>query len=1661
MSYIISVYTKKAFRDFNLPVLDNSDYRIVLAGKEFSLPENIAVDLEVLDGNWKFVKSESYSIIKDGRSYFNVSIKNGDLLRIITNSGIRLSVVITETNENFPVFTKYKVNNDTLTIGSGRLNSIRYDNLGLVSKLHANLFFSNGKCYVEGMGINGVFVGYNRIYERTELKYGECINIFGLKILYLNNVLAVVSYDNDFSVNAQDLRKVSPSISRITKHPEHIEISQSGYETLFHRSPRSVLKLNDEEIEIESPPAMQQKEKRPLLLTIGPSLTMALPMVFGCMLAISAMNAQQGAVSPFMYTGIVTAVSSALIGVIWALVNIRYANKASRDAEMYRVDAYGAYLRKIGDELASLYDENYKIMHKMYPATDACCAFNVNTSELWNRNITHKDFLSVRVGLGDVPFQVKIKVPKQKFSLVNDKLVSEPQKIAESFAKLKGVPICVDLVKRKLVGVVGKNGRCIRIARNIVCQIAANNCYTDVKIIFLHNGKKDAEPWNFIKWFPHTWSNDRKMRYVAIDENEKGDVMYELSAKLRSRIENKKDINSSKIEIPYYVIVADSPELLEADMVSKYILNEEVDCGVSAVILADTCDDLPNQCNYIIQNDEEFCGLYDLQSDVNERIKVKFDKINPLAADEFARRISDIRVSQVESGGGLPNGLDFFEMYNVSSIEEFKVYERWRKSKTYDSMKALVGVKAGGAKCYLDIHEKYHGPHGLVAGTTGSGKSETLQTYILSLAIEYSPIDVAFLIIDFKGGGMANLFSDLPHLAGKITNLSGNQIYRAMVSIKSECKRRQRLFGQFGVNNINAYTRLLKNNDAETPVPHLIIIIDEFAELKREEPDFMRELISVAQIGRSLGVHLILATQKPSGTVDDNIWSNSKFKLCLRVQDRQDSNDMLHRPDAAYITQAGRCYLQVGNDEIFELFQSGYSGGEYDESEIGKENSIATMIDTTGRAALVGNRTKIRNKAARKIEWLIELSKIIGETVKKGGQATVDAIKNPSASLDSLINDVFENIETHRFDYPRSVYNGSRLESYIRFWYLETGDVEFVDPEHVKRVYNRASATGKKLPEVKEKSELDAIVEYLKKVAKENGFENNVELWLPALSNNITLTEIEGYGNEKGEEPGIGNWSIETIVGLCDDPVNQAQYPLNINISRDGHHVICGTVVSGKSTFMQTLIFSLISKYTAEYINIYALDFSNKMLSVFEPLPHVGGIMYENDKEKISKFFTMLNKDIDERKKILKSGSYAQYVMANGVKIPAILIFIDNYAAFREKTGDAYDREIMTLARDGAAYGIFLIISAGGFGSSELPNRIADYIKKVVCLEMGDKYRYGEVLHSLKFDVLPEAGVKGRGITEVEGTFLEFQTALIERTTDDYERNRHITEICEEISKNWMGHRARSIPVIPEKPVWSGMQKNEEFMQSLREECRLPFGYDMQDASVGYVDLSRTFSYLLTGRSRTGKSNTFKVMLASALLKKVDITVIDMQNKLTDQFEGSMRRITEYKDLYDFWKDMVPEFAERNKFKRQLVSKGYTEDEIYVKMEKYPQKFIFITDLAEYVKSLYNLENVKEGDMRGFMENITEKGRGHKIVFISELDLDSVNQMVANKTFSNLLNDAGGVLHGGNPVGQRVFDFSVLPFAEQSKVMRPGVVYVAPEVGDTMVKKYAIPMFGR
>lgn len=274
---------------------------------------------------------------------------------------------------------------------------------------------------------------------------------------------------------------------------------------------------------------------------------------------------------------------------------------------------------------------------------------------------------------------------------------------------------------------------------------------------------------------------------------------------------------------------------------------------------------------------------------------------------QISKVLSNIPIEFEVGISHLPDAISFLEMEKVGKVEQLNILNRWNINDSTSSLKAEIGIDEQGDLMYLDLHEKAHGPHGLIAGTTGSGKSEFIITYILSMCINYSPDDISFILIDYKGGGLALAFENksagviLPHLAGTITNLDKAEMDRTLVSIDSEVKRRQKMFNEarerLGESTIDIYKYQTFYHDGrlDEPIPHLFIICDEFAELKSQQPEFMDNLISVARIGRSLGVHLILATQKPSGVVNDQIWSNSRFKVCLKVQDENDSREMLKR----------------------------------------------------------------------------------------------------------------------------------------------------------------------------------------------------------------------------------------------------------------------------------------------------------------------------------------------------------------------------------------------------------------------------------------------------------------------------------------------------------------------------------------------------------------------------------------------------------------------------------------------------------------------------------------------------------------------------------------------------------------------------------------------
>ena len=675
------------------------------------------------------------------------------------------------------------------------------------------------------------------------------------------------------------------------------DVNKNNYPK-FNRNTRVKLVVDDEKIEVLDPPAKPQKPKTNLLTRLLPSIAM---------IAVGAATAMT---NPFMLI-------SSGVGIVTAIISIVQGKKDFKDNSAERIEKYTKYIENKKQEIEGYRNEEREQLDGIYYNQDVIKKeFADFSSDLFDRMPDDEDFLTVRLGTGAKEAIREVSFKKQERLEVEDDLQEMPEKIHNEYKLLPNAPITCDLKAINALGIIGQEAFRFEIVKNIIFDICARQFHTDVGMFFVCE-KEHFGKLRWVRLLPHVFNDTIGIRNIVCDDDSKNILFEYLYKELTIRKENK------KFEKRLVVFVYDEYGF-KNHPISKFV-EDAKDLGVTFIFFAEKKADIAQGCNYLIQLSSATSASFIDTSDRKKSYDFTFNNITDAQAAQIAKLLAPVYTEEISLEGSLTKNISLFKLLNILAVDDIDLASRWASSQVFNSMAAPLGVSKSGV-INLDLHDKAHGPHGLVAGTTGSGKSEILQTYILSMATLFHPHEVGFVIIDFKGGGMVNQFADLPHLMGAITNIDGKEIDRSLKSIKAELQKRQRYFAEADVNHIDKYIKKYKAGEVKEPLPHLILIVDEFAELKAEQPEFMKELISAARIGRSLGVHLILATQKPSGQVNEQIWSNSRFKLCLKVQDQQDSNEVLKSPLAAEIKEPGRAYLQVGNNEIFELFQSAYSG---------------------------------------------------------------------------------------------------------------------------------------------------------------------------------------------------------------------------------------------------------------------------------------------------------------------------------------------------------------------------------------------------------------------------------------------------------------------------------------------------------------------------------------------------------------------------------------------------------------------------------------------------------------------------------------------------------------------------------------------------------------
>lgn len=702
----------------------------------------------------------------------------------------------------------------------------------------------------------------------------------------------------------------------------------------FNLNTRLKSTVNNTPIDVLDPPAKPQKPKNDLITKLLPSLAMLMA---------------SGAMAYFGGTMIFMSIISGSVAILTSVITVIQNKKDYKQNVAERKQKYEAYIEKKKQEIETKRDDEKKVLDDIYISQEKeINLFNTFSPNLFERTKSDEDYLCVRVGNGSVEAKQEIKFKKQEKLEVGDELQLIPEKLSSEYKYVNSAPIVIDFKKINALGITGDEVFRFSQLKNLVIDISARQYYSDVRMVFV------AEPENenkiyWLRMLPYVVSEDNKLRTIVTD-NESKNIVFEYLYKELTERKNAKH-HDSNIVIFFYDEFGYKNHPL-----SKFI-NDGKDLGVTFVFFEENEKDIPTGCDYVIRQDHQKAQLISAENK-NHVYSFEYPYISDTDAAKIVQLLAPVYTEEISLEGSLTKNISMFEMLNILAVDDLNLKDRWEKSQVFKSMAAPIGVSKSGM-VYLDLHDKYHGPHGLVAGTTGSGKSEVLQTYILSMATLFHPYEVGFVIIDFKGGGMVNQFKNLPHLLGAITNIDGKEIDRSLKSIKAELQKRQRLFAEAEVNHIDKYIKKYKKGEVSVPIPHLILIVDEFAELKADQPEFMKELISAARIGRSLGVHLILATQKPSGQVNEQIWSNSKFKLCLKVQSQEDSNEVLKSPLAAEIKEPGRAYLQVGNNEIFELFQSAYSGApEKTDDTTVKEFSISSLNSCGKRTLIYSQKRK-------------------------------------------------------------------------------------------------------------------------------------------------------------------------------------------------------------------------------------------------------------------------------------------------------------------------------------------------------------------------------------------------------------------------------------------------------------------------------------------------------------------------------------------------------------------------------------------------------------------------------------------------------------------------------------------------------------------------------
>lgn len=523
---------------------------------------------------------------------------------------------------------------------------------------------------------------------------------------------------------------------------------------------------------------------------------------------------------------------------------------------------------------------------------------------LWERRPGDEDFLMLRLGLADQPSSLTIR---------------SEQRTETTTPMVERVPVTMALPEIGVLGVAGPHSLSADVLRSLVLQLAVFHSPTELGVVVLAEPGR-VEEWEWAKWLPHLRTpplGDAGELAVAFEEGR----LEEQVRQLRRLVERR--LAGTAPASPAVVVVLDGAEWLRSVGHIDDLLVYGATAGVWVICVDRAEVTLPGECRAIVAAESWQTDGWTLRRPDGSTVgSVPVEGVAPDVTEAAARSLASLRPGRGDGAGGLPASIGFLEHLDLRRPDGSALAHRWA-DQTAHAPVASLGPSLDGP-LELDLRNGRDGPHGLVCGKTGSGKSDFLRTFVTSLAWGSPPSAVAFLLFDLKEGSGLDVLAELPHTLGVVTNLDPGEVQRALDTLDVERSRRQETLKRVGHDNLESYQQ--SEAARAEPIPRLVVVVDEFPELNEDFPDGINRLVRLARLGRSAGIHLVLGTQTITGNVSKNILDNTTFHVCLRVEDQSESREVIGVPDAAFIPEGsqGRGLVEVGG--TVRSFQTAWLG---------------------------------------------------------------------------------------------------------------------------------------------------------------------------------------------------------------------------------------------------------------------------------------------------------------------------------------------------------------------------------------------------------------------------------------------------------------------------------------------------------------------------------------------------------------------------------------------------------------------------------------------------------------------------------------------------------------------------------------------------------------